>query len=71
MKKTKQIKIALIIGVFSILGATSTVAQSIKVKTVKKHLYTLAADDMGGRKPGTEGIEKAARYIENEYKKYG
>ncbi|MFY9242939.1 MAG: M28 family peptidase [Polaribacter sp.] len=39
--------------------------------TVKKHLYTLASDDMQGRKPGTEGIEKAAQYIENEFKKLG
>lgn len=38
---------------------------------VKKHLYTLASDDMEGRKPGTEGMEKATQYIENEYKKIG
>ncbi|SHM78713.1 M28 family peptidase [Polaribacter sp. KT 15] len=38
---------------------------------VRKHLYTLAADDMEGRKSGTPGIEKAAVYIENEYKKIG
>ncbi|WP_339661694.1 M28 family peptidase [uncultured Polaribacter sp.] len=39
--------------------------------TVKKHLYTLAADDMEGRKTGTPGIEKAAKYIENEFKRIG
>ena len=38
---------------------------------VKKHLYTLASDEMGGRKPGTEGIEKAAKYIENEFYNIG
>ena len=38
---------------------------------VKKHLYTLAADNMEGRKSGTPGIEKAAVYIENEFKKIG
>lgn len=38
---------------------------------VKKHLYTLASDEMQGRKPGTIGIEKAAQYIENEFKKIG
>lgn len=38
---------------------------------VKKHLYTLASDDMQGRKSGTEGIEKAAKYIETEFKKIG
>ena len=36
---------------------------------VRKHLYTLAADNMEGRKSGTPGIEKAAVYIENEFKK--
>ncbi|MCG1035733.1 M28 family peptidase [Polaribacter sargassicola] len=39
--------------------------------TVKKHLYTLASDEMEGRKTGTPGIEKAAVYIENEFKKIG
>lgn len=38
---------------------------------VKKHLYTLAADDMRGRKPGDPGIEKAAVYIEDEFQKIG
>lgn len=39
--------------------------------TVKKHLYTLASDEMEGRKTGTQGIEKAAKYIENEFKRIG
>jgi hypothetical protein len=38
---------------------------------VRKHLYTLASDEMEGREPGTLGIEKAAVYIENEFKKNG
>ncbi|QTD37062.1 M20/M25/M40 family metallo-hydrolase [Polaribacter batillariae] len=38
---------------------------------VRKHLYTLASDDMEGRKTGTPGIEKAAVYIENEFQKLG
>jgi len=38
---------------------------------VRKHLYTLASDEMEGRKPGTEGMEKATQYIENEYKRIG
>jgi Zn-dependent M28 family amino/carboxypeptidase len=38
---------------------------------VRKHLYTLASDDMQGRKSGTTGIEKAAVYIESEFKKIG
>ncbi|WP_083629652.1 M28 family peptidase [Tenacibaculum agarivorans] len=39
--------------------------------TVKKHLYTLASDEMQGRATGTEGIEKAAQYIEKEFKRIG
>jgi len=39
--------------------------------TVKKHLYSLASDEMEGRKSGTSGIEKAAKYIENEFKRIG
>jgi hypothetical protein len=39
--------------------------------TVRRHLYTLASDDMEGRKSGTEGIEKAAKYIESEFKRIG
>ena len=38
---------------------------------VRKHLYTLASDEMEGRKSGTSGIEKAAKYIENEFKRIG
>lgn len=43
----------------------------IQPETVKKHLYTLAADDMEGRRTGTPGIEKAAKYIESEFKNIG
>lgn len=41
-------------------------AQEVEIMSeqVKKHLYTLASDTMEGRKVGTEGIEKAAQYIE-------
>lgn len=38
---------------------------------VKKHLYTLASDDMEGREAGTKGIEKAAQYIEKEFERIG
>jgi hypothetical protein len=43
----------------------------IDSNTVRKHLYTLASDEMQGRKPGTVGIEKAAVYIEEEFRKIG
>jgi hypothetical protein len=46
-------------------------AQIIKEALIKKHITILSSDEMEGRKAGTRGIEKAARYIENEFKKIG
>ena len=46
-------------------------AAAIDTTTVRKHLYTLASDDMQGRATGTPGIEKAAQYIEGEFKRIG
>ncbi len=43
----------------------------ISEKTVRKHLYTLASDEMEGRKSGTVGIERAAKYIESEFQRIG
>ena len=54
------------------LGLTESLSsQSINESIVKKHIYTLANDSMQGRKAGTEGIEKAAKYIESQFKKIG
>jgi Iap family predicted aminopeptidase len=55
-----------------ILGFTEPLSsQNINESLVKKHIYTLANDSMQGRKAGTEGIEKAAKYIESQFKKIG
>ena len=68
---------ALSLGLFSMSCKSSKKASSetqearIDTTTVRTHLYTLAADDMEGRKTGTPGIEKAAQYIEGEFKKIG
>ena len=54
------------------LGFTEPLSsQSINESIVKKHIYTLANDSMQGRKAGTEGVEKAAKYIESQFKKIG
>lgn len=37
--------------------------------TVKKHQYILSSDNIQGRKVGAKGIKKAARYLENEFKR--
>jgi len=46
-------------------------SQTINEVSVKKHLYTLANDSMQGRKAGSSGIEKAAKYIEQQFSKIG
>lgn len=43
----------------------------IREKYVRDVLTTLASDDMQGRKPLTEGIEKAAAYISAEFSRAG
>lgn len=59
--------------ILSLLLAVSiqVFSQNISSDDVKKHLYTLADDNMEGRKAGTPGIEKAAQYIEGEFDKIG
>ena len=55
-----------------LLISTSVInSQIISEELVKRHLYTLSSDLMEGRKAGTEGIEKAAQYIEEEFKRIG
>ena len=46
-------------------------SQTINEVSVKKYLYTLANDSMQGRKAGSPGIEKAAKYIELQFSKIG
>ena len=61
----------------SLVCASVSVAQDSEttadadLKRVTEYIKYLASDELGGRKPGTEGIEKAAKFIEDEYKKYG
>ena len=46
-------------------------SQIINEITVKKHIYALANDSMQGRKAGSPGIEKAAKYIEQQFFEIG
>ncbi|MDA9349569.1 M28 family peptidase [Polaribacter sp.] len=55
----------------TIKNETALKVFEIDSNTVRKHLYTLASDEMEGRGTGTRGIEKAAVYIENEFKRIG
>lgn len=76
MKKINLVYILLVATIFSCKESAKAVKVQKKVATidsvtVKKHLYTLASNDMQGRKTGTPGIEKAAKYIEQEFHRIG
>ena len=57
--------------IFIVLVSFFLNSQTINEISVKKHLYTLANDSMQGRKAGSPGIEKAAKYIEQQFSKIG
>lgn len=52
-------------------GFGQDVNKMIKQDDVEKVIKTLSADDMQGRATFTPGIEKAAKYIESQYKEAG
>ena len=62
----KKLNLILFVFVCSFLNS-----QIINEITVKKHIYALANDSMQGRKAGSPGIEKAAKYIEQQFSKIG
>ena len=74
MKKIGMLLLAFI-GMISckneIRNTTETSSVIIDSTQVRKHLYTLASDEMEGRRAGTVGIERAAQYIETEFKRLG
>ena len=57
--------------IFIVLVSFFLNSQTINKISVKKHLYTLANDSMQGRKAGSPGIEKAAKYIEQQFSEIG
>ncbi len=66
-------KYILLLAILSFYGGTSQteIEAIITDSLVKKYITTLSSDEMQGRKAGTEGIEKAAQYIESEFKHLG
>lgn len=52
-------------------GDAEKFGQIISAEALKKHLYYIAGPETEGRGTGTPGIEKAAVYIEQEFKKAG
>jgi hypothetical protein len=61
----------LLLNLVFIVFSYNLLAQSITEIELKKHVTYLASDALEGRKTGTEGDKKAAKYIRNEFKKNG
>lgn len=65
----------LLLGTIAFLLLNSCVAQKpeqiIKEAEIARIIKTLSADDMEGRGTFTPGIDKAAKFIENEFKQIG
>lgn len=69
MKKFYPI-LFLLLFVFSYNDSVKkTHSDKMNPATVKKHQYILSSNDIQGRKVGAKGIEKAAIYLENEFKR--
>ena len=51
-------------------GTSKTMAFT-DAEIIEAHMAFLASDDLKGRDTGSEGIEMAARYIEDHFKSYG
>ena len=60
----------LLVIVFVILSSCNN-DSIINNRIISKHLSTLSDDKMEGRRAGTNGIEKAAKYIESEFERIG
>ncbi|HEX6915259.1 MAG TPA: M20/M25/M40 family metallo-hydrolase [Chitinophagaceae bacterium] len=52
-------------------GGAAVQAEAINVTETRRIESVLASDEMQGRKPGTPGIEKAASFIADEFRKAG
>ena len=52
-------------------GSDTTSSRQAALERVTDGIKYLSSDELAGRMPGTEGIEKAAQYIEKAYKEAG
>src|SRR4051812_21587829 len=73
MRKYILLSVAVVFATtgFAQKKAKPTVNTLIKNADVERIIKTLSADDMQGRGTFTPGIEKAAQFIESEYKNIG
>src|ERR1700761_6058539 len=67
----KKICSIIVLTAASLYGFGQDVDKLIKQDDVERIIKPLSADDMQGRATFTPGIEKAAQFIEGEYKQIG
>jgi len=67
------LSLCLLLLVLSCKTGTKPVSESIAISSdeLKETVSFLASDDLQGRYAGSKGIDKAATYIENQFKSYG
>jgi len=63
-------KIIILIS-FVFIFVYNTFAQTTLKERLEQHVYTLASDEMRGRKPGTKYSRMASEYIINQWKEIG
>ncbi len=72
MKKVNSLLIIFLYFGFVVQFFAQTIdSPEITAAEIQAHINYLASDELKGRDTGTEECLKAARYIENEFKKYG
>ncbi len=71
MKKFTLSLIVLVTGVLIPAAAQVKSTPAITAAELRQHLNYLASDALGGRKPGTAGIDLARDYIAKQFKSYG
>jgi Peptidase family M28 len=69
--KIKNLIPTIVLSISSLYSFAQDVNKLIQQNDVERIIKTLAADDMQGRATFTPGIEKAAQFIEGEYKQIG
>ena len=70
LPSTKQFLTLLFITFGALVFGQQAIHQ-VSLEHLKNHLKILSSDAMEGRETGTPGIEKAAKYLENEYQRMG
>lgn len=55
----------------SVPTAVQQLVQTVNPRNIEAHMRYLSSDRLAGRKPGTEGYELAARYLEEQFTRLG